>query len=38
LGYDTFRAVGNALMVALLGPPVLAALGRVRARLSFEVI
>jgi energy-coupling factor transport system substrate-specific component len=38
LGYDTFRAVGNALMVALLGLPVLAALGRVRARLSFEVI
>jgi energy-coupling factor transport system substrate-specific component len=36
--YDTFRAAGNALMVALLGLPVLAALRRVRARLSFEVV
>jgi energy-coupling factor transport system substrate-specific component len=37
LGYDTFRAVGNVLMVVLLGLPVLAALSRVRARLSFEI-
>jgi energy-coupling factor transport system substrate-specific component len=38
LGYDTFRAVGNALMVLALGAPVLAALARLRARLSFEVV
>jgi len=38
LGYDTFRAVGNVLMVLALGAPVLAALARLRARLSFEVI
>lgn len=38
LGYDSFRAVGNAVMVLLLGAPVLAALGRVRSRLSFEVV
>lgn len=38
LAYDSFRAVGNLLMVLLLGAPVLAALGRIRARLSFEVI
>ena len=38
LAYDTFRAVGNALMVLLVGAPVLAALARVRARLSFEVV
>jgi energy-coupling factor transport system substrate-specific component len=38
LAYDTFRAAGNALMVVLLGLPVLAALRRVRARLSFEVV
>jgi energy-coupling factor transport system substrate-specific component len=38
LAYDTFRSVGNALMVLLLGTPVLAALARVRARLSFEVV
>jgi energy-coupling factor transport system substrate-specific component len=38
LAYDSFRAVGNALMVLLLGGAVLAALGRVRARLTFEVV
>ena len=38
LAYDTFRAVGNAVMVAALGPAVLAALARVRSRLSFEVV
>lgn len=38
LGYDTFRAVGNAVMVALLGLPVLAALSRVDARLKFEYV
>jgi energy-coupling factor transport system substrate-specific component len=38
LAYDTFRSVGNALMVLLLAAPVLAVLARVRARLTFEVI
>ena len=38
LAYDTFRAVGNVLMVLVLGAPVLAALGRLRARLTFEVV
>ncbi|HEY7199114.1 MAG TPA: ECF transporter S component [Candidatus Dormibacteraeota bacterium] len=38
LAYDTFRAAGNALMVLLLGVPVLAGLARVRSRLSFEVV
>lgn len=38
LGYDTFRAVGNAVMVGVLGLPVLAGLARVRSRLSFEVV
>jgi energy-coupling factor transport system substrate-specific component len=36
--YDTFRAVGNAVMVLALGAPVLAALTRWRGRLSFEVV
>ncbi|TMD97553.1 MAG: ECF transporter S component [Chloroflexi bacterium] len=36
--YDTFRAAGNALMVLALGAPVLAALTRFRARLTFEVV
>jgi len=36
--YDTFRAVGNAVMVLALGIPVMAALSRLRARLSFEVV
>ena len=38
LAYDTFRAVGNVLMVLLLGGPVLAALARLRVRLTFEVV
>ncbi len=38
LWYDSFRAVGNALMVLGLGAPVLAALWRVRVRSSFRVI
>ena len=38
VAYDTFRAVGNALMVVALGAPVLAALARLRARFSFEVV
>lgn len=38
LAYDTFRAVGNVVMVAALGLPVLAALARLRGRLTFEVV
>jgi len=38
LAYDTFRAVGNVVMVLVLGVPVLAALGRLRARLTFEMV
>jgi hypothetical protein len=35
--WDTFRAVGDALAVIVLGAPVLAALARVRNRMSFTV-
>jgi energy-coupling factor transport system substrate-specific component len=38
LAYDTFRAAGNAVMVAVLAAPVLAALARLRARLTFVVV
>lgn len=38
LAYDTFRAVGNVVMVVALGAPVLAALSRLKARLTFEVV
>ena len=38
LAYDTFRAVGNVIMVLVLGAPVLAALSRLQARLSFEIV
>ncbi len=38
LAYDTFRAVGNVLMVLALGAPVMAALARLRVRLTFEVV
>jgi energy-coupling factor transport system substrate-specific component len=38
LAYDTFRAVGNVVMVLALGAPVLAALARLQARLTFEVV
>ena len=38
LAYDTFRAAGSALMVVVLGSPVLAALTRLRARFSFEIV
>jgi energy-coupling factor transport system substrate-specific component len=36
--YDSFRAAGNVVMVLALGAPVLAALTRFRARLTFEVV
>jgi energy-coupling factor transport system substrate-specific component len=38
LAYDTFRAVGNVFMVVAFGVPVLAALSRLKARLTFEVV
>jgi energy-coupling factor transport system substrate-specific component len=37
LAWDTFRAVGNAAMVLLLGPPVLAAMARFRSRFTLVV-
>lgn len=36
--YDTFRAVGNVVMVLVLGAPVLAAFSRLRARMTFVVL
>lgn len=38
LAYDSFRAVGNALLIVVLGAPVLAALARLRVRLRFEIV
>ncbi len=38
LVYDSFRAGGNAVMIATLGTPVLVALARIRSRLRTEVI
>ena len=38
LVWDTFRAVGDTLMVLVLGRPVLAALERLRGRLTVEVL
>lgn len=38
LGFDSFRAVGNVVMVAALGLPVLVALARLRARRDVEVV
>lgn len=38
LAYDMFRVVGNVVMVLALGLPVLGALSRMRARLTFDVI
>ncbi|HET9075897.1 MAG TPA: hypothetical protein VFN68_03110 [Acidimicrobiales bacterium] len=37
LVYDTFRAGGNAVMVAALGSPVLIALARVQSRMRFTI-
>ncbi|HKC18007.1 MAG TPA: ECF transporter S component, partial [Candidatus Dormibacteraeota bacterium] len=36
--YDSFRAVGNVVMVLALGAPTVAALERFRSRLTFEVV
>jgi energy-coupling factor transport system substrate-specific component len=38
LGYDLFRSAGNVAMVLLLGPAILAALARLRARFDFEIV
>ena len=38
LGWDTFRATGDAIAVVVLGAPVLMALGRLRARLGYEIV
>ena len=38
LGYDSFRAAGNAVLVAAVGLPVLVALSRLRGRLRAEVV
>jgi energy-coupling factor transport system substrate-specific component len=38
LGWDGFRAAGDALAVAAFGSPVLMALGRLRARLGYEIV
>jgi energy-coupling factor transport system substrate-specific component len=38
LTWDAFRAVGDAIAVAALGTPVLMALGRLRARLGYEIV
>ena len=38
LAYDSVRSLGNVLMVVLLGPPILAALVRLRGRFSYEVV
>lgn len=38
LVWDTFRAVGDALMVLVLGRPVLAAMERLRGRLTVEIL
>ena len=38
LGWDAFRAAGDAIAVIAFGPPVLMALGRLRARLGYEIV
>jgi energy-coupling factor transport system substrate-specific component len=38
LVWDTFRAAGDALMVLVLGRPVLTALERLRGRLTVEIV
>ena len=35
--YDSFRAVGNVIMISVLGAPILLALGRLRARLNTDI-
>ena len=38
LAWDSFRAVGNAIAVLALGAPILMSLGRLRARLGYEIV
>jgi energy-coupling factor transport system substrate-specific component len=38
LGYDSFRAAGNAVMVVVLGLPILVALDRLRRRRTVQVV
>jgi energy-coupling factor transport system substrate-specific component len=38
VGWDAFRAVGDAIAVLIFGTPVLMALGRLRARLGYEIV
>jgi len=38
VAWDAFRAAGDALVVVAFGTPVLAALGRLRARLGYEIV
>lgn len=37
LVWDTFRAAGNAVMIVVLGPPVMLAMERFRSRFSLEI-
>ena len=36
--WDSFRAVGDAIAVVAFGTPILMALGRLRARLGYEIV
>jgi energy-coupling factor transport system substrate-specific component len=36
--WDAFRAVGDSVAIVVLGTPVLMALGRLRARLGYEIV
>ena len=38
LVWDAFRAVGDSVAIVVLGTPVLMALGRLRARLGYEIV
>jgi energy-coupling factor transport system substrate-specific component len=38
LSWDSFRALGDALAVLALGAPVLMAMGRLRARLGYQIL
>ena len=38
LTWDAFRGIGDALAVLALGVPVLMAMGRLRARLGYEIV
>ncbi len=38
IAWDSFRAFGDAVAILVLGTPVLAALGRMRARLGYQIV